>query len=157
MTDDLGTTNYLYDDLHRLTSVTDAFTATVQYDYDLVGNRTGLTYPDSKHVTYVYDGDNRMVAVLDWDSGTTTYEYDPAGRLITTTLPNGVQMVSIYDDANRLVELTHTAADSTLIASFSYELDGVGNRITATETIRQPGELEGVEAFLTANPGSYTV
>ena len=57
--------------------------------------------------------------VVDWNSGTTTYEYDPAGRLITTALPKGMQSVSSYDDANRLVELTHTAVDSSLMASFT--------------------------------------
>ena len=151
MTDDLGTTSYTYDDLYRLVEVTDPFTATIGYDYDKVGNRTNLIYPDSRVVTYTYDMDNRLETVLDWDSGTTTYDYDEAGRLITTTLPNGVVSVNIFDDANRLTNLSHTSNNDVLIASFAYELDGQGNRTVVTETIRQPGELAGVTAFLEEN------
>ena len=151
MTDDLGTTSYDYDDLYRLTKVVDPFTATVEYGYDKVGNRTNLTYPDQRVVTYTYDLDNRLETVLDWDTGTTIYEYDLAGRLITTTLPNGVVSVNTFDDANRLTNLSHTSSNDVLIASFAYELDKVGNRITATETIRQPGALAGVTAFLEEN------
>lgn len=151
MTDDLGTTSYDYDALYRLTEVIDPFNATVEYGYDKVGNRTSLTYPDSRMVTYTYDFDNRLETVLDWDTGTTTYEYDLAGRLITTTLPSGVVSVNSYDDANRLTNLSHTSSNDVLIANFAYELDKVGNRITATETIRQPGALAWVTAFLEEN------
>ena len=76
MQDSLGTTRYLYDDFSRLVSVTNPFTDTVLYAYDLVGNRTGLTYPDGKVVTTTYDADNRMIQVEDWDNGTTSYAYD---------------------------------------------------------------------------------
>ncbi|MCP5094729.1 MAG: hypothetical protein GY943_04170 [Chloroflexi bacterium] len=146
MTDSVGVTSYLYDDLYRLTSVTDPFTGTVSYGYDLAGNRTQLTYPDSKVVTYTYDMDNRMTQVDDWDAGITTYEYDTIGRLITTTLPNGVATVNVYDDANRLVLLTHTdTADGTLIGEYQYELDKVGNRTTVTETLRQPDNVSNLD------------
>jgi len=139
MTDTLGVTRYEYDDLYRLVSVTDPFTGTVEYGYNLAGNRTQLTYPDGKVVTYTYDADNRLLQVQDWDDGLTRYAYDAAGRLISTTLPNGVVTTQQYDDANRLVNLAHTAADDTLLASFSYEMDGVGNRTQITEVLAQPG------------------
>jgi RHS repeat-associated protein len=139
MTDTLGVTRYEYDDLYRLVSVTDLFTGTVAYSHDLAGNRTQLTYPDGKVVTYTYNADNRLLQVQDWDSGLTRYAYDAAGRLISTTLPNGVVTTQQYDDANRLVNLAHTAADDTLLASFSYEMDGVGNRTQITEVLAQPG------------------
>ncbi|MGD9101214.1 MAG: hypothetical protein PVF45_12110, partial [Anaerolineae bacterium] len=45
MTDTLGTTLYVYDDLGWLVSVSDPLTGTVEYGYDLVGNRTQLVYP----------------------------------------------------------------------------------------------------------------
>jgi RHS repeat-associated protein len=137
MTDTLGVTRYVYDDLYRLVSATDPFTGTVSYGYDLVGNRTQLIYPDGQVATHTYDADNRLVQVEDWSGGLTGYEYDVAGRLITTTLPNGVATTYRYDAANRSIDLTHTAADGTLLSSYRYELDGTGNRVRAVETLTE--------------------
>ncbi|MCP4362673.1 MAG: hypothetical protein GY796_32110, partial [Chloroflexi bacterium] len=135
---------------------TDPFTGTVVYSYDRVGNRIGLTYPDGKQVTTIYDDDNRLQTVQDWDSGTTSYEYDAVGRLITTTLPNNVQTVNAYDNANRLTRLTHSESDSgNLVADYQYELDKLGNRLTAIETMRTP--TDWIEhAKLTASNGAIS-
>ena len=141
MTDGIGTTSYTYDDLNRLTLVNDVFSKTVQYQYDLVGNRTRITYPDGKVVRYTYDGDNRLVRVQDWQGGHTRYGYDVAGRLISTTLPNGVQTLYIYDADNRLTNLRHEDRYGTQIAHFAYELDSVGNRVVATETMLIPAMM----------------
>jgi RHS repeat-associated protein len=157
MDDSLGTTHYLYDDFYRLISVTNPFTGTVLYAYDLAGNRTGLTYPDSKVVTYTYDADNRMVQVEDWGEGVTGYEYDAAGRLITTTLPNGVVSVNTLDKANRLVNLSHTTATDDLLANYAYTLDKVGNRTQAVETMVGPSSVEAEwseQDKLTASDGA---
>ena len=151
MTDGIGITTYQYDDLYRRISVTDPFAATVGYDYNNVGNRTELSYPDNKVVVYTYNDDNQMHLVFDWEGGITTYDYDAAGRLTSSTLPNGVQSVNGYDDANRLLNLSHTSAEGTLLAEFDYVLDKVGNRITAVERLHSVGEigaLPTVDTFL---------
>jgi RHS repeat-associated protein len=143
MTDTLGLTSYIYDSLSRPITITDPFTGTVGYGYDPVGNRTDLFYPDGKVVTYTYDMDNRLVQVEDWAEGVTAYEYDAAGRLITTTLPNGVVTTNQYDNANRLTQLAHhDPAAEVLLADYQYQLDGVGNRVAATETVRLPATLQ---------------
>ena len=151
MQDSLGTTRYVYDDFNRLISVTNTFTGTLLYAYDPVGNRTHLTYPDGKVITNTYDGDNRLVQVADWDGGVTSYGYDGASRPLTTTLPNGVVSVNVYDGAGRLVELSHTAADDSLIARYEYVLDKVGNRTVVTETVLQPGMVPQAGTFLEEN------
>lgn len=151
MDDGVGTTRYRYDDLYRLTTVTDTIDAPVEYGYDLVGNRTHLTYPDGNVITYTYDGDNRLSGVLDWDGNDTTYEYDTVGRLITTTLPNGVYAVQAYDHASRLLDLRYLAADDSLLAAYEYEVDGVGNRQVVTETLLSPEIQEVIAAYQEAN------
>jgi RHS repeat-associated protein len=133
-----GTTTYVYGDLGRLVSVSDPLTGTVEYGYDLVGNRTQLIYPDGRVVTYTYDADNRLIQVEDWDGGLTSYEYDAAGRLIHATLPNGVVNVNLYDDVNRLTQIEHKDAEENLLARYVYVLNQVGNRVEATETISIP-------------------
>jgi hypothetical protein len=42
--------------------------------------------------------------------------------------------VQSYDANGRLLHLRDTAADETLLAEFSYQLDGVGNRIVVTRS-----------------------
>ncbi len=138
MSDGAGTTSWVYDELGRVTSVTDPFGETVSYAYDGVGNRVTLTYPDGETVSYAYDSSDRLTQVADWDSGVTDYSYDSASRLSTATLPNGVVTTYSYDNAGQLLELTHEADDTTL-SSFNYTYDSVGNRTQVAEYYLTPG------------------
>ncbi len=152
MDDGLGATVYGYDDLNRLTTVTDPYSQTLAYRYDAVGNRTGITYPDGKVVTYTYDADYRLQSVEDWDNLVTGYEYDVVGRLITTTMPNGVISINTYDDNSRLINLRHEQqSNGDLLAEFSYQLDEVGNRLSTTETIYNPLVIETIDQYLEQN------
>ena len=132
------TTYYTYDDNGRLATVQTNFAATartVSYGYDAAGNRTSITYPDSKVASYEYDELNRMDTVsASWFSGDTTYAYDAAGRLIITTLPSSTDITADYgyDAANRLVGIT-SADTSATISALDYELDANGNRTQVTD------------------------
>jgi len=69
---------FTYDNLNRLTSSTDRFGKAVSYEYDAVGNRTGLTYPaddvnPARTVTYGYDAANRLATITDWAAQQTAY------------------------------------------------------------------------------------
>ena len=151
MTDAIGTTQYAYDDLYRLTEVINPFDQSVRYAYDLNGNRTQLTYPDDKVVGYTYDDDNRLATVTDWLSGTTQYEYDIVGRLITTTFSNGVVSTQQYDHANRLTGLLYEQANGTTVAEYAYTLNKLGFRAGVTETIYMPETINEVRAFIEQN------
>ncbi len=80
-TDSIGTTNYGYNDLYQVTSVNDALSFDIGYDYDEAGNVIKITYPGNKDVIYGYDELNRLETVTNWLSQVTTYHYDDAGRL----------------------------------------------------------------------------
>jgi YD repeat-containing protein len=56
-----GTTTYAYDNLDRLTSVTDPASALTTYGYDAAGNRTTVTKAGST-VTSTYDALNRLLS-----------------------------------------------------------------------------------------------
>ena len=143
MTDTIGTTQYVFDDLNRLTSVTDPFAQTVGYASDAAGNRTNVIYPDGKVVTYTYNAAGLMTGVIDWDNQTTTYAYDAANRLITVTLPSSVQTIYTYDKANRLIHLSHTRlSDDTLLADYEFTLDKLGNRVQVIEAMEYPGDSQ---------------
>jgi RHS repeat-associated protein len=137
MTDALGTTTYSYDALNRLTSVTDGFGKTVSYGYNKNGNRTSITYPGNKTVHYTYDAMNRLKSVTDWQYNTTTYNYDANGNLTSYVNPNGTAAVYQYDAANRLATLTNTV-NSTIISSYQYTLDAIGNQSQVSQTEQLP-------------------
>jgi CSLREA domain-containing protein len=133
MTDSVGTTTWNYDLVGRPLTITQPFTGSVVYGYDSAGNRLSLKYPDGKVVTDTYDLASRLVQVKDWQTQTTSYAYDSASRLTSLALPNGITSTYTYDGANRLLALTHQTLTQT-VASYTYTLDAVGNRVQVVES-----------------------
>lgn len=76
---------------------------------------------------YGYDGLNRLTSVTDWLLRTTAYTYDAAGRLIATVNPNTTRAAYAYDTVGRLTGLANTKGDATVISSYTYTLDAIGN------------------------------
>lgn len=137
MSDGVGTSVYIYDDLDRLIGFTQpavgGSSSAVGFGYDARGNRTRLTYPDGKTIVYGYDNADRITSVSpDWDSGSYSYQY-ANHRLITMTNPAGVVTTYNYDTANRLNSITHRQGSQTL-GNYNYALDSTGNVRTVTET-----------------------
>jgi len=140
MADRLGTTNYEYDRLNRLISVTDANGNQVRYEYDLADNLTALTYPDGSAVHYMYDGQNRLVQIDD-AVGTITFTYDETGQLVGRGFPNGVRSDYAYDSDGRLIAIHHIDADGRTLLSFEYTLDVNGNCIEMVRTAEDGEQL----------------
>jgi RHS repeat-associated protein len=149
MVDAAGTTTYAYDELNRLVSVTDPFGKVLQYDYDAGGNRTRLTYPDGKVVLYTYDVLNRLATVKDWLNQTTSYSYDDAGRLVHVTNGNGTVVDYGYDVAGRMTGLANKKGDGTVLSSYAYTLDPLGNQAASvqTEPLAQPDFVDGTVSY----------
>jgi YD repeat-containing protein len=88
MTDSIGTHNYGYDDLYRLTSAT---LPSENYTYDPVGNRNPASF--------VYDNANRLL-----DDGAYTYTYNIENQLIRVSGSSGNQVDYVYDGLGRRIE-----------------------------------------------------
>nr|WP_275994356.1 RHS repeat-associated core domain-containing protein [Argonema antarcticum] len=140
-----GTTTFKYDERNRLISRTDpngvylASGNTLEYGYDVAGNRTEVRTPNG-NVSYTYDEQNRLKTVTS-SQGTTTYFYDVAGNLVKTELPNGVVETRDYDELNRL-KLVKNVKDGVGISSFDYTLDLVGHRRVVSEQNGRKVEYE---------------
>jgi len=139
MTDSTGTTTYTYDELDRLTSDTDSFGKTVQYGYDIIGNRTGITYPaDSNNpartVNYTYDKANRLDKVIDWAGRIWEFDTDEAGRITDVNNPNGTKELRTYDDAGRLSNLIYKDSTDANLITYAYTHNGQGNPTEIVET-----------------------
>lgn len=137
MTDGTGTSTWVWDSLHRLTSSTNGAGATVGYGYDIGGRSTTLTYPGATGtVTRGYDAANRLSFVRDWANRQTNFGYDPDSNLVTQTYPNGTTATTVSDRASRLMGISHapTTTPASPFASFTYGRDGgdLLNSVTST-------------------------
>ncbi|HPH98289.1 MAG TPA: RHS repeat-associated core domain-containing protein [Anaerolineaceae bacterium] len=130
MVDSLGTTSYVYDDLYRPLSISNP-TGSTSYTYDAL-NRLTITTPAGT-TNYTYDAADRMQTVTDWQNQVTTYTYDAADRQTGIAYPNGVTTTNTYDNADRLTSII-TVNGATTLASITYTMDNVGNRLTMVDS-----------------------
>jgi RHS repeat-associated protein len=103
----------------------------IGYGYDVAGNKTSMTTP-SGTVNYVYDSRNRLDQVIQNSITLADYDYNAVNNLTLTTFSNGTQENRQYDLLNRLIYLENRK-DSTILSSYAYTLDKVGNRTQITE------------------------
>ncbi|HEY9621936.1 MAG TPA: putative Ig domain-containing protein [Crinalium sp.] len=144
ITDGRGVTTYRYDERDRLISRTDpeqiligTDRGTIEYSYDVAGNRTSVTTPRGT-VNYTYDERNRLKTVIDHNQGVTTYQYDAVNKLTQTQFANGVVETRQYNVVNQLESLENARLDpvtgqTTVLTSYDYTLDQVGNRLSMSD------------------------
>ena len=115
-----GVGSATYDALGRMVTET-TNNLTMAYQYDLAGNRTGMTWPDNFFVSYDYDKTGAVAAIRE-SNGTpvAAYAYDNLGRRSLAWSGPGTPAVVHsygYDPAGRLSSLTldlpGTAKDQT--------------------------------------------
>ena len=106
MIDPTGLTNYTYDALNRLTSITNNIGQTTTFDYDALGRRTSMTHDNGVVTNYTYDAASQLLSLVHQLGATTinsfTYTYDKIGNRETKTDNNGTANYT-YDTLNRLV------------------------------------------------------
>ena len=134
MTDSVGTSNWTFDTLGRLTTSTTPAGGTTGYGYDLNGRVTSIAYPNGAGtVSRIYDQIGRLQSVTDWLGKTSSFAYDADSMPAQDTLGNGTSMVWSVDNADRLMGLTHKK-NTTTIGSFAYGRDGNGQETQVTST-----------------------
>ncbi len=131
---------FTYSTNGKVTSVADSNSRVVSYQYNALGNKTKLVYPEGSTVTYSYDSANRLKSIVNGGGKTYTFTYDTAGRRTKLSLPNDTSANYSYDTIGRLTSLTHKTSSNSTIASFAYTHDNVGNRLTKTQS---PSPLAG--------------
>jgi RHS repeat-associated protein len=180
-----GITTYTYSAAQQLTEITTSYGGTsgpqVSYTYDNASRLTSVwrqvgTGTNASHVntTVVYDNANRIVTITDGASNyipldfgwvntplaTYVYSYDDADRVTSETDAEGIYTYA-YDSAN---ELTTVTENSTVVGSYSYDLNGnrTGSGYSTTvmnETATSPGTTytyDNSGNMLTSKTGSTT-
>jgi RHS repeat-associated protein len=136
MTDGTGTSGWVWDSLHRLSSYTNGNGAQVQYAYNLRNLPTAMTYPGANVVTRGYDDAGRLTSVQDWLTDTTAFGYDPNSNLTTETLPlaSGVVDTFSFDAADRMMAIADAKSGLVGLFSASYTRDNA-NQLTSDSSV----------------------
>ncbi|MFF9027811.1 RHS repeat-associated core domain-containing protein [Streptomyces iakyrus] len=123
----LGTTQYTYDALGRVETVTDGRGIKTVYVYD---NRDRVTKVSSTNatVTYSYDGDGNVRTRTD-ASGTTGWTYDKLNRESVRTLQNGAQTALAYTPGGEVDHYT----DPTGKTDYTWDKAGRLDYLTAPD------------------------
>jgi RHS repeat-associated protein len=142
--------SYTWSAARRLTSVTNNQGETVEYDYDLMGNRTAQHLKDAtgnlaQQSTWVYDELGRLLRSVGAAGQTNAYQYDLNDNPTVSTNPKLHSNTKAYDGLNRLVSsvdplngvtnLTYNSQDKITQVqdprgvTTQYQYDGLGNLI----------------------------
>ena len=157
-----ATTEYVYDDLSRLTEMHQPFggagggTSVTAYAYDAQDHLNQITDAEGGLTTYNYSDRDLLTEEISEVSGTTTYAYNEHGELTTRTDARGITETRTLDELDRVtfidypndtLDITHTyddvAAPFSLGRLTSIERDGHAVAITYDRFGRQlqDGEL----------------
>ncbi|MFQ5850528.1 MAG: RHS repeat-associated core domain-containing protein [Candidatus Binatia bacterium] len=130
----LSKTNYVYDALNRLTSLTSP-QGTSTFAYDGLSRRTGLTLPNGASTAYTYDAASQLTELLNTIGATTisrfAYTYDAVGNRVTRSTTNGIATYD-YDTLNRLTQaIQPDPIDPLQQLTETFAYDPVGNRTSS--------------------------
>jgi RHS repeat-associated protein len=141
-TNELGyTTNDTFDNLNQLIEEQapapsgSGSRPTTTFSYDVFGNRTSLTDPDSNTTSWTYDLWGHMLHEISADTSVTQdreYQWDLLGNLIQKTDHLGRIISYSHDLLGRVTsEQWSTIASSTATTEIDYTYDKLGELLTA--------------------------
>ncbi len=130
-------TQFAYDAMGRLISVTNALNETTGYTYSMANQLTRIQYPDGNQLVKAYDEKGQLIRRTDPAGSVETYFYDGNSNLVKKTDRMGQATTYAYDSRNFLdavydaletITYTQDAAgrrtsmsDQTGITSYQYE------------------------------------
>ena len=129
---------FSYDELDRVMSV-QTIDVGVQpgviltNTYDAVGSRSQLADSEGGVNRFSYDAADRLVQLITPAEDTINLSVDPSGRLTQILFPNSVVSDYQYDSRGRLATLHHTGDGGTVLASFGYTYDAIGDILSLAE------------------------
>lgn len=129
VTGDGKTLSYTYDGFNRITG-TEYNGHSNSYSYDKNGNCTSVN-----GTTYGYDKLNRLTSVS-FNGKTITYTYRKDSQIEKVSYPNGMTTTYGYDAVGRMTSKKTTLSNGTVVASYTFELDKVGN--ITKQTTKEP-------------------
>ena len=93
-------TDYVYDALDDLTSVTQSGSRQRTFAYDSLKELTSAVNPESGAAAYAYDNDGNVATKIDARSTKTTYSYDQLNRLLSKVYSDSTPSATYAYDGN---------------------------------------------------------
>jgi RHS repeat-associated protein len=127
---------YGYDELNRLSSVTDntAGGGTTLYHYDDGGRLAAYNYPNGVSTTLGYDANNRLKLVTIGTLASYAYDFYATGNRKSVTEKSGRKVTWQYDNLWRLTNETIAGTTNT-DGEIGYVYDDVGNRLSRSSSV----------------------
>lgn len=120
-------TQYAYDAMGRLTSVTNALNETTAYTYSMANQLTSIRYPDGNQLIKTYDEMGRLIRRTDPAGSADTYFYDANSNLVKKTDRMGQSTTYAYNSRNFL-DAVYDAMET-----ISYTQDAAGRRTSMSD------------------------
>lgn len=133
--------NYSYDALNRLTTISYPDTTSATYGYDVLSRLTTATNPAGT-VTIAYDNRGRVSSVTDVFGQVVSYLYDANSNRTQLSLNGASNAAYQYDVINRLTQLTDNASLNT---TFVYDATNKLTSRTLPNGVASTWEYDGVD------------
>ena len=148
-------TNYTYDVLNRLTTISYPDTTSATYGYDVLSRLTTAVNPTGT-VTIAYDNRSRVSSVTDVFGQVVSYAYDANSNRTQLSLNGGTSASYQYDVINRLTQLTDNASLNT---TFSYDATDKLTSRTLPNGVVTTSQYDGLDRLtrLTHAKGANTL
>ena len=144
-----GETRYDYDDVGRLTQVTDPAGRSTIYRYNRKSGKIDeISFPDNSSFVYSYDRDGRLVGARSSKWHTLQLIYNKVGRVKVISQREGPAFLFTYNARGRPVKIEKKGGGGLLI---SYDAEGNVKKVDATKgtnRARLYKELKRIMAIL---------
>jgi YD repeat-containing protein len=177
MTDESGTTDYIYDARGRLIEedreiIIDEYTTeefSTEYEYNGIDQVTVITYPTGEEVTNEYDSRSLPYSLSGITAGdlVTSALYNQLGQITEINLNNGLQTIFGYWDVGGAYDTTGgyygrlwriTTGDDPVLQDIIHTWDAGGNLVSREDTLAEETETFTYDFLdrLTTVSGPYT-
>ena len=120
-------TKYVYDALNRLTDITDASDVNItHFGFDELSRRNALNFPNSTSTAYGYDLVSRLTSLV------------TSGPSLRREIVPAEELLRLFDDfltRNAFAVSQGSTSPASIINSYGYTYDFVGNRLTMTDSL----------------------
>lgn len=124
--DHTGQVNYFYDELGRLSALTNVWGENIFYDYSPLSQVSELIYPDEERVFYNYDALGRVSSFINRSGEESTITYNNRSLIESITYPHQGQTNYNYDELSRVSSITynHQAQQENISLTYRYNERG---------------------------------
>ena len=116
-----ASTQFMYNNIGQLVSMTDAENHTTSYFYESFFGLTRTTYPDLTYEEYGYDTIGNITSVRDCNGQVTNYIYDSMYRLTQIHYPDQSSVSYTYDIHNNRISMQDNSPYTGDHTDYSYD------------------------------------